>query len=113
MRFTGVIVFCEDIKAQTAWYRDVLGLAPDEDQPFEGHRFVRFSTGGDAALMLHSGTKPNGGRQKLTMDCDSIEALVGRLKASGRRVKKLEPASQMLFDFKDPEGNRVQVYGPW
>ena len=113
MKFTGVILFCEDIKAQTAWYRDVLGLQPKTEQPFAANRFVQFATAGGAHFNLHSGTKPNGGRQKVTFETDSIEALVARLKASGRRVRKLEPSKDMVFDLNDPEGNRLQIYGPW
>ena len=63
MKCTGIMLFCEDIKAQTAWYRDVLGL-----QPFPAHKFVRFSDADGATLCLHSGTKPNAGRQKLTFE---------------------------------------------
>ena len=113
MRFTGVILFCEDIVAMTAWYRDVLGLELDAEQPFELKRFAKFTTPDGAVLNLHRGTKPNGGREKLTFDCDSMEALVGRLRSSGRKVKRLEPDDQMVLDLRDPEGNRVQVYGPW
>ena len=113
MKCTGIMLFCEDIRAQTAWYRDVLGLEPDAAQPFPAHKFVRFSDPSGASLCLHSGTKPNGGRQKLMMKADSIGALVDRLKASGRRVKKMTPSDRVMFDLHDPEGNRIQVSGPW
>jgi catechol 2,3-dioxygenase-like lactoylglutathione lyase family enzyme len=110
---TGVMLFCEDIRAQTAWYRDVLGFQPDKKQPFPLNRLVRFSNEEGASLALHSGTKPNGGRQKLMFQCDSVEKLVARPKASGRRVRRIEPSATMVFDVNDPEGNRIQVYGPW
>lgn len=106
MRCRGLILFCEDPKAQAAWYRDVLGLQPNEEQPFPANRFVRFSTEGGANLRLHSGTKPNGGRQKITFDTESVERLVERLKASGRRVRKLEPSETMVFESGSPHSDR-------
>ena len=34
------------------------------------------------------------------------------LRACGRRIKQMQPADNMVFDLRDPEGNRVQVYRP-
>lgn len=114
MRLNGVMLFWEDIIKQTEFYRDVLGLIPDDPQPFAKNRFFRFGTGEGLNLCLHSGTKPNGGRQKLMFDVDSVQSLYETLRKAGKRVRK--PAHEsgiMLYDFKDPEGNRIQVYGPY
>ena len=114
MKLSGIMLFCEDIRTLITFYRDVLGLIPDDPQPFSDHRFYRFRAGTDVGLSLHSGTKPNGGRQKLVFEVDSIQGLCNRLRRAGKRVRKPKPqVGTMVFDFRDPEGNRIQVYGPY
>ena len=116
MIFTGVMLFCEDIRGLTSFYEYVLLLHRDPDQTLPPSRFVTLTGDqGDASLNLHSGTKPNGGRAKLMFRVDAIEPLYLRLRASGKHVRKPKsiPEGTMAFDFNDPEGNRVQVYGPW
>lgn len=113
MRVVGVMLFCEDIKGLTTFYRDIVGLEPDDPQPFKPTRFFRFRSENGASLCLHSGTKPNGGRQKLMFNCDDVPSLIERLNTVKRRVRMPEPNAdgQVVFDFHDPEGNRIQVYG--
>lgn len=117
MEMTGIILFCEDIKSLTSFYRDVLGLIPDDLQPFPPHKFYRFKFKKNSkfGLCLHSGTKPNGGRQKLTFDVKSVNDIYEKLKKSGRRPKKVVDTGEktLVYDFKDPEGNRIQIYGPY
>ena len=113
MKLSGVMLFCKDIKGLTAFYKDVLGLVPDEPQPFPAHKFFRFKFKNGTSLCLHSGTKPNEGRQKLMFDVKSVQDVYERLKKSGSRVKKPVSDDDILcYDFKDPEGNRIQIYGP-
>lgn len=113
MRVTGFMLFCEDIRNMTAFYRDVVGLPPDDPQPFPAHKFFRFKTGDGPSLCLHSGTKPNGGRQKLMMYCDDLPGLFQRLKSvrRGFRAPKPNDRGKVVFDFYDPERNRIQVCG--
>ena len=110
---SGVMIFCEDIREQTEFYRDIVGLNPDDPQPFPANRFFRFRSSNGAVLCLHSGTKPNGGRQKLVLESDDVMALIQRVKSFRRstRIPKPEPNGSIVFDFRDPEGNRIQVYG--
>lgn len=89
----------------TAFYRDVVGLTPDDSQPFSAHKFYEFVSKNGAELCLHSGTKPNGGRQKLMLYTDDIAGLVERVKKYNRRVQTPKPDKDgnLVFDFRDPE----------
>ena len=99
------------MKAVIAFYRDVIGLVPEEDQPFPEHRFFRFNTGG-CKLCLHSASKPNEGRQKLVFHVESVSAVHQQLKSKGKRLRKLENEDgRAIFDIRDPEGNRIQFHG--
>lgn len=107
------MIFCENIKALTEFYCEVVGLSPDDPQPFPPHKYFRFRSESGAMLSLHSGTKPNGGRHKIVLLSDDIDGLIRRVRAFNRRVRVPEPEADgmVVFDFRDPEGNRIQVYG--
>ena len=114
MKLGGIMLFVKDMKTVIAFYRDVIGLIPDEDQPFPEHRFFRFNTGGDCMLLLHSASKPNEGRQKLVFEVESVSAVHQRLKSKGKRLRKLENEDgRAIFDIRDPEGNRLQFAGKY
>ena len=107
----GIMLFVKDMKTVIAFYRDVIGLTPDEDQPFPDHRFFRFNAGA-CNLLLHSASKPNEGRQKLVFEVESVSAMHQRLKSKGKRLRKLENEDgRAMFDIRDPEGNRIQFWG--
>ena len=111
MELGGVMLFVKDMKSVIAFYRDVIGLVPDEDQPFPEHRFYRFNTGA-CKLLLHSASKPNEGRQKLVFQVESVSAIHQRIKSRGKRLRKLEnEEGRAIFDIRDPEGNRIQFSG--
>ena len=74
MNIGSIILFVKDMKAVTAFYRDVVGLSPDEMQPFAENRFFRFDTG-ECKLCLHSSSKPNDGRQKIVFHVESVSAI--------------------------------------
>jgi catechol 2,3-dioxygenase-like lactoylglutathione lyase family enzyme len=113
MNIGNIILFVKDMKAVTAFYRDVVGLTPDEEQPFPEHRFFRFDTG-DCKLCLHSASKPNGGRQKIGFHVESVSAAHQNLKAKGLRLKPLKNEDGLAcFDISDPEGNRIQFGGAY
>ncbi|NIP39798.1 MAG: hypothetical protein GWM89_12280 [Candidatus Dadabacteria bacterium] len=106
------MIFCENIKNMTAFYRDLVGLKPDDPQPFAPHKFFRFISKSGAELCLYSGTKPNGGRQKLMLYTDDMNGLVERAKKYNSRIRITEPDKDgnIVFDFRDTEKNRIQVY---
>ncbi len=107
----GIMLFVKDMKTVIAFYRDVIGLSPDEDQPFPEHRFFRFNAGA-CTLCLHSASKPNGGRQKLMFHVKSVSAIHQHIRSKGKRLRKLENNDgHAIFDIRDPEGNRIQFWG--
>ena len=113
MYLGSIILFVKDMKSVTAFYRDVLGLTPDEDQPFPENRFFRFDTG-DCKLCLHSASKPNEGRQKVVFHVESVYAVHQDLKAKGLRLRPLENEDGLAcFDIRDPEKNRIQFWGKY
>ncbi len=111
MKLGSVMLFVKDMKSVIAFYRDVVGLVPQEDQPFPAHRFFIFNTGA-CKLCLHSASKPNEGRQKLVFHVESVSAVHQHLKSKGKRLRKLENEDGLaIFDIRDPEGNRIQFTG--
>ncbi len=112
MNIGSIILFVKDMRTVTAFYRDIVGLLPDEEQPFPVHRFYRFDTG-QCKLCLHSASKPNGGRQKVVFHVESVKAVHDALKAKGLRLRPLKNLADGLtcFDISDPESNRIQFWG--
>ena len=111
MELGSIILFVKDMKTVIAFYKDVVGLSPEEDQPFPEHRFFIFNTGA-CKLCLHSASKPNEGRQKLVFQVESVSAVHQHLKSKGKRLRKLEnDDGRAIFDIRDPEGNRIQFLG--
>lgn len=109
----GVMLFVKDMKTVIAFYRDVIGLTPEEDQPFPENRFYRFDTG-QCKLCLHSASKPNEGRQKLMLQVESVNAMHQHLKSKGLRLRPLKNEDGYgIFDIRDPEKNRIQFVGKY
>ena len=112
MDIESIILFVKNMRTVTAFYRDTVGLKPDEEQPFPAHRFFRFDTG-QCKLCLHSASKPNGGRQKVGFHVESVKAVHDALKTKGLRLRPLKKSEDGLacFDISDPESNRIQFWG--
>lgn len=111
MDIGSIILFVKDMRAVIAFYRDMVGLAPDEEQPFSTHRFFRFNTG-QCKLCFHSASKPNGGRQKVVFHVESVKAVHDALKAKGLRLRSLKNENGLAcFDISDPERNTIQFWG--
>lgn len=111
MNLGSIILFVKDMKSGIAFYKDVVGLIPDEEQPFDENRFFRFNTG-QCKLCLHSASKPNGGRQKIGFHVESVSAIHQELKAKGLRLRPLKNEDGLAcFDISDPESNRIQFWG--
>ncbi len=113
MEIGSIILFVKDMKGVTSFYRDVVGLTPDAEQPFPAHRFFRFDTG-QCKLCLHSASKPNEGRQKVGFHVESVSAVHAALKAKGLRLRPLKNEDgRACFDIRDPEKNRIQFWGAY
>lgn len=111
MNIGSIILFVKDMETVIAFYRDVIGLSPDEEQPFSAQRFFRFDTG-QCKLCLHSASKPNGGRQKIGFHVESVKTIHDTLKTKGLRLQPLKNGDGLAcFDISDPESNRIQFWG--
>ena len=112
MKLGNIIIFAENIRVLTDFYQTVIGLEPDDNQPFPEHRFFRFNTGA-CKLCIHSGTKPNGGRQKIVFHVESVRQIHETLRNKKLKLRPLKPEGGLAcFDVRDPEGNRIQFWGP-
>ncbi|MCO4746072.1 MAG: VOC family protein [Proteobacteria bacterium] len=110
MRLQGIIVFAKDFKSVLAFYRDGLGLTPVAEQPFDPRKFFQFEEG----ISIHSAGTPTGSKNKMVFEVESLREARERLVRYGKRVRKIEPFTGIdVFDVRDPEGNRVQVMGPY
>ena len=101
MKLGSVILFAKNMRAVTTFYKDVVGLNPDKEQPFPPSRLVRFA--GQCQLCLHRATKPNGGRQKVVFHVDSVKVIHDELKSKGLRLRTLKNEDGLAcFDISDP-----------
>ena len=113
MNLGGIILFIRDMQGAIAYYRDTIGLHPDEEQPYSADGFFRFDTG-QCKLCLHKAGKPNGGRQKIVFHVESVNDVHRNLKAKGLQLRPLKNEDGLaVFDIRDPEGNRIQFWGDY
>lgn len=109
-----IIVYVEDMAAQVAFYRDVLGLQvtwPDVGN-FADEHWVTFATGA-ATLALHSGGERRQGvdAPKYVFGTGDVDQAREFLAAREIRVSEVRvPAPGVrVFDAWDPEGNVFSV----
>ena len=98
----GVIVHVDDMERETAFYRDVLGLAPD----VAGEWWTTFPTGG-SLLALHGGGRIGTGNIRLNFGVEELDEVRAELAARGVELSDIrEPiAGVRVCDGTDPEGN--------
>jgi len=122
MRFVNPICFVSDIRAATAFYRDVVGIAVEQDHGdfvlFEGHFAIHDGAaltqtvwGSEATLEPN----PFGQRNLLLYFEDSdIDACFARLKDSVRLIHPLRRQAwgQRVFRFHDLDGHAVEIGEP-
>jgi len=97
-----VVVYTQDMKRATAFYRDMLGLEPS----YESEHWTTFRTG-SCTLALHAGSEA----PDPTFAVADLEAERARLAAAGVGVTEIrEPAPGLrVFDARDPDGNRFSI----
>ena len=111
MNIGSIIRFVKNMRTVTEFYKDVVGLHPDEEQPFPAHRFFRFNTG-QCKLCLHSASKPNSEKQKDVFHVENVKAVHDALKAKGLRLRPLKNDRGLAcFDISDREGSKIQFWG--
>jgi catechol 2,3-dioxygenase-like lactoylglutathione lyase family enzyme len=118
MRFSNAIAFVESIPRSTAFYRDVIGVAPIE----EYDTFVLFANG----LSIHDGAnlyeqafgRPQNparpwGRDNLDLYfvSDDLEADFARVSASTKVIHPIRalPSGELAFRCLDPDGHLIEI----
>jgi catechol 2,3-dioxygenase-like lactoylglutathione lyase family enzyme len=110
----GALIFVEDIEAELAFYRDVVGLRLLYRTP----RFVRFDATQGTSLALiaggHASQEPKDFRQGGVvpeMIVDNLQLAMRRIDAARARHEEVVQTAWGQFCFLwDPEGNPLQFY---
>ena len=110
----GALIFVEDIEAEMAFYRDVIGMRLLYRTP----RFVRFDATQGTSLSLIAGgeasDEPKDFRRGGVVPeviVDNLSLALKRLDASGVRHEEVVRTDWGQFCFLwDPEGNPLQFY---
>lgn len=110
-----IIVFCFDMHAQVAFYRDVLGLSVTYPQSIDANEtlyWVTFQTGACTLALHFTDTNERGAdATKFVFGSDDVDAARAELTARGVKVSEIRaPAPGIrVFDGWDPEGNVFSV----
>jgi catechol 2,3-dioxygenase-like lactoylglutathione lyase family enzyme len=110
----GALIFVEDVEAELAFYRDVMGLRLLYRTP----KFVRFDATQGTSLALiaggHASAEPKDFRRGGIVPeiiVDNLELAVRRLEGAGIRHEDVVSTAWGRFCFFwDPEGNPLQYY---
>jgi catechol 2,3-dioxygenase-like lactoylglutathione lyase family enzyme len=115
VKYGGMAIMAEDVRASLAFYRDVLGLEIMMDN---GAEHVMFQCGvalwkRDAAQKLIFGTASGerGTLFELFFESDDIGADFNRLSEAAKVVNPLaeQPWGQLTFRISDPDGHIIEV----
>ncbi|MFC9817362.1 VOC family protein [Streptomyces virginiae] len=108
----GYFLRAADPAALTAWYRDCLGLDPDE------HGLWHPGAGPTVFAAFESGTDYFGTRTQQTMlnfRVRDLDAMLAQLRAKGADVAAQTQDMDGVGRFgwvTDPEGNRIELWQP-
>jgi predicted enzyme related to lactoylglutathione lyase len=111
MRLHGAMLFVKDLSRMTAFYRDVLGLMPNEESRMD--TWVEFRDGGfalhqipaSAAAGMHIESPPRPREQsaaKLTFEVQDVTATLSKIESMGLPLLRRPWGS---VEACDPEGN--------
>src|SRR5687768_5473304 len=107
-----IILFVNDMKAMSAFYRDVLGLKPLFDSKYPSDEWLEFDAGA-AKIALHKAFDPAGKPatwNKITFHASDVPTLREELIARGARMQEVNDWGELIAcDGLDPEGNRFQI----
>jgi catechol 2,3-dioxygenase-like lactoylglutathione lyase family enzyme len=108
-----IVILVRDYHAMKEWYRDTLGLELAETDDAGQWASFKFPEG-DANLAIHGGAPPTRGTTLVpSIEVSDIGSAVDELKKSKVEfVKEVHEGGGdvLLADFKDPEGNMLQIY---
>jgi catechol 2,3-dioxygenase-like lactoylglutathione lyase family enzyme len=105
-----VIVYCRDMQAQVAFYREQLGLSitwPTGLADYSDEHWVSFATAG-ATLALHSGGEaPQGTPPRFGFRVGNLAHCKEELTSRGVACGEIRQAAPgiLVLDCRDPEGN--------
>ena len=111
------VLICEQWEACISFYRDVLGFRVVDER----ERFIEFQVTPGARIGIlrpldPARSKPGFGRDRviLSICVDRIEEAHAELKARypGIPAIRKHPWGARVFEFKDPEGWRVEFWSP-
>jgi predicted enzyme related to lactoylglutathione lyase len=110
--YLGIVV--DDLAAATAFYRDRLGLAVDEQESIPG-AYTQFKLKGGSIFSLQAGTEiPNGQSFEPALLVDDVDATYAAWKAQG--IELLDEPNDRPFGrtflFRTPEGHVFRAYQP-
>ncbi|MEM1404268.1 MAG: VOC family protein [Pseudomonadota bacterium] len=117
----GVFFSCEDRDATVAWYRDVLGMDPNEYCGFDfihADSAARFPTGARTIFGPFSGDTdyfaPSTLPFMMNLIVDDLTAVVQRAEAAG--ATQLQPREDTDYGnfawFLDPDGRKIELWEP-
>ena len=117
LRFAGVLVFCADLAATAAYYRDALGLVLDWSA--DDHVGFHLPTAGDprgAWVLLHQQDANAITPHELgTFAVDDVDATVARIEQAGYPVARQPsdaPWGVREAWIQDPNGYGLTITGP-
>ena len=108
----GYFLRATDPEALSAWYRDCLGLDPDE------HGLWQQEAGPTVFAAFESGTDYFGSRTQQTMlnfRVGDLDAMLAQLRAKGADVAEETQDMEAVGRFgwvTDPEGRRIELWQP-
>ena len=107
--------FTDKVDRMVSFYRDTMGMKvvnPPRALEYDAEDWVQLYSGA-VEIGIHRAGKPGcagGNRNKLVFIVGDVDAERGRLAARGVRVGKHHTHSQFeCCDFKDPDGNVLQI----
>jgi catechol 2,3-dioxygenase-like lactoylglutathione lyase family enzyme len=106
MKIRRIIIFTSQMPTMAAFYRDVLGLRQQADEP----GWKEFDAGA-IAIALHNGTSEVGRRPpKMVFYAADVAATREALIRRGAKMGKVKSGAGLdLCEGKDPDGNPFQI----
>ena len=119
-RLGHVGIHCQDIEAQKAFFRDVLGLTVTDEDPDAGFVFLSAQPEIEhhELVLLRGRDVPREGLmlQQISFRCNTLTDVLqyhARFKAEGVPFDmEVTHGNAVAIYFYDPEGNRCEVYWP-
>lgn len=106
LKLRRIIIFTDDMAAMSAFYGEVLGLAPVAEES----GWKSFAAGA-VEIALHRGSAMLGRRPpKLAFHAEDVATVRAELVGRGARMGRLMGSGDLAFcDGKDPDGNPFQI----